>query len=99
MIIDSICNKGIELRALGDVVEIYSNSIWFMYFPHFDVTKALLKAVQESDDQQLSERMLKIINNNPFIKLDKETKAILETLKSRTNEEKAEDSETVVAAN
>ena len=69
---DRLVRKGLELDAVDDVLEIYENALWLMYFPHSSVSQSLYETLKQQDDADKTSRLAKALETNPFIKFENE---------------------------
>ena len=70
-IMDKMVMKGLDINAVDEVLEIYENSIWFMYFPHYKVNGEFFgKLVGEGEE--MKKRGLKTLGKNTFLKFEGE---------------------------
>lgn len=87
---DSVTIKGIKTNSFDLVLEFYENSMWLIYFPHFNTTESLVKKIVEENNYEVLFKLSGILKKNNFIKVNQEVLNILNDSVDKIEEENRE---------
>ena len=88
---DLMINKGIENKALDHVLEFYENSLWVIYFPHFNTTENFVKEIVKENDFDCLFKLSKVLKKNCFIKINQNIFDILNKSTQNIEEQNREE--------
>ena len=77
---DQFVKKGIELEKIKEVYEIYHYHTFFKYYPHYDVTEALIDKILERNINDELAGLILLLGKLPLVKLRKESRHKIEQI-------------------